>query len=294
LRFDLNALHHPRRRSKPIAKTLVYTITPGRSGTNFLANLLRENLPDAQVHHERAWWFDFGVNCPDVAHLTRFNNLGNQPFIQNFWKQKLERDASQPQEIYAEATHLHAKAGLVENLNLVPKGTRVVLVAQKRDPFKIVWSLHNRMDFRNFGFTWIWSLDSRYHNVIVQSKTLKKHGVLGNALWYVIEMQARAAYYRLLTAEMDHVDFLDTSLEEITTDAGAKQLLECVTGTAPEEVKMPPPANELGSALHFGAEEKEKVQTFVSRIAWDAEDMALKFFNSGRRLATPPPMRTQT
>lgn len=274
-------------RSRPIAKTLVYTITTGRSGTNFLADLCRANLPGAQVHHERAGWLDLGVNCPDASHLTRFNSVGNRPEIRAFWKQKLARDAAVVEDIYVEATHLHAKAGLVENLDLVPQGTSVILVAQRRDPFKIVWSLHNRMDFRNYGFTWLWALDPRYPNVITDAKPLGRYGMAGSALWYVIEMQVRAAYYRRLTAEMPHVTIHDTSLEEIITEDGAATLIAAVTGQAPDKLEIPPPANTLKDEV-LPETTRDQVRTMVDGARWDADAIAASYWDSGRRLATPP------
>jgi len=270
-----------------MARTLVYTITTGRSGTNFLADLLRANLPGAEVHHERAGWLDLGLNCPDASHLTRFNTLGNRPEIRAFWRRKLARDAGVAAPIYAEATHLNAKAGLVENLDLVPDGVGVVLVAQRRDPFRTVWSIHNRMDFRNYGFTWLWALDPRYRNVIADAKPLQKYGMAGSALWYVIEMQVRAAYYRRLVSEMPGVTFLDTSLEDIATEAGAARLLDAVAPDRPETVQIPPPANTL-SDVFFGDEDKRKVEDLVRRVTWDAEEIAGRYFASGRRLPRPP------
>ena len=218
------------------------------------------NLPGAQVHHERAKWLDLGVNCPDASHLTRFNTIGNQPEIRAFWRQKLVRDVAEPETIYAEGTHLHAKAGLIENLDLVPGDCRVVLIALRRDPLKVVWSLHNRFDFVNFGFTWIFTLDPRYRNVIASYDPLRKFGTVGSAIWYVIEMQTRAAYYRKLTSDQSNVDFLDISLEEIVTDEGAHRLITTVTGRADQDVVLPPPANEL-TQTHFGEDVFEMAGT---------------------------------
>ena len=270
-----------------MARTLVYTITAGRTGTKFLSELLRANLTNAEVHHERVNWLDLGVHCPDASHLTRFNTLGNLPGIRSFWQAKLARDLASEAEIYAEATHPHAKAGLIENLDHVPEDVRVVLIAQKRDPLKVVWSLHNRFDFVNFGFTWIFALDPRYRNVIVNSKQLRHYGVAGSALWYVIEMEVRAAYYRRLVANMPNVVFHDTSLEQIVCEDGARALLAAVTGTSPEAVTIPPPANELKNH-HFGEDVHAQVAAMLDRVKWNAEELADAYFDAGRRLATPP------
>ena len=46
--------------SKAQDKHYVFTITTGRSGTNFLAELLASNLNDAEVHHEQLNYQDWG------------------------------------------------------------------------------------------------------------------------------------------------------------------------------------------------------------------------------------------
>lgn len=232
-----------------MAKTLLYTISCGRSGTEFLSRLLQLNIPEAQVHHERAGWLDLGYNCPDASHLTRFNTIGNTAEIRAFWKQKLARDLSEREEIYAEATHLHCKAGIFENIDLVPLDTKIVIVSQRRDPLKIAWSLYNRFDFFNLAFSWIFALDPRYSNVIVGSGALRQFGPAGSAIWYVAEMETRAAYYRRLLAERPNVIFHETALEEITGREGAERLLQAVTGSLPAKVVLPPPANQGNGSM---------------------------------------------
>ena len=75
-----------------MASTLVYTVTNGTAGTGYLRRFLEGNLPDAEVHGDRAGWLDLGVNCPDASHLTRFNTMGNLPEIRTFWRKKLAAD----------------------------------------------------------------------------------------------------------------------------------------------------------------------------------------------------------
>ena len=69
-------------------KQFVFTITSGRSGTNFLAELFARNLPNAEVHHEQLGYRDWGVNSPEVSHLTQFNHEGNNAYVRAFWQQK--------------------------------------------------------------------------------------------------------------------------------------------------------------------------------------------------------------
>ncbi|HET9764809.1 MAG TPA: hypothetical protein VFR50_14905 [Casimicrobiaceae bacterium] len=65
-------------------KQFVFTLTTGRSGTQYLAELLRQNLPDAECYHEICGWDRFGVDTPDLSHMTLFNSQGNVESVQAF------------------------------------------------------------------------------------------------------------------------------------------------------------------------------------------------------------------
>ncbi|MEM7057130.1 MAG: hypothetical protein AAF557_06045 [Pseudomonadota bacterium] len=64
-------------------------------------------------------------------------------------------------------------------------------------------------------------------------------------------------------------------------------LLATAIGNASEEVKVLPPNTDLGAEF-LETKEKTKVQDFVGKIAWDAEDMAQRSFDSGRCAAAAP------
>ena len=295
-----------------MAKTLVYTITNGTAGTGYLRRFLQGNLKDAEIHGDRAGWLDLGVNCPDASHLTRFNTLGNLPEVRTFWRRKLAVDANADKDVLVDLTHLHAKAGLVENLDLVPEGVRVVLIHLRHSVKDTVWTIHNRCDFRNSGFTWVHSLDPNYQNVMVPSGQFAQQGMAGLALWYVVEMRTRAAFYKRLTAEMPQVDFTEIWLGELVRQQpGAQDLLTLITGEQPKEITpaektetqpIRPGGQEVqkGSAAEkqiakgakpagdlFGEDTKENVLKMVDRFKWDAEAMAEGFWQAGRRLGNP-------
>ena len=119
-----------------MAERLIYTVTTGRSGTVFLAELLRSNLPPekATVIHERTGYPNFGVHTPDASHLTTFNNVGNIPLVREFFRRKLELALATPPETFVEISHFLCKAGLVENLDFVSSRAEVHLFALRRDP----------------------------------------------------------------------------------------------------------------------------------------------------------------
>ena len=86
-----------------MADRFVFTITTGRSGSAYLADLLGSNLQDATVFHERTGWLNFGVVTPDLSDFTVFNSIGNVEKVQAFWRRKLERDLAGPRRVHAEA-----------------------------------------------------------------------------------------------------------------------------------------------------------------------------------------------
>lgn len=270
-------------------KQFVFTVTTGRSGTVYLTELLKLNLRDAEVHHERTGFQSYGVETPDASHFMLFNSVGNVAQVRAFWAQKFDRIAAGPRRWYVEASHFLAKAGLLENIHFLAGKGRVHVILLKRDPGKIAWSFYNRHDFANLGFTWLFALDPRYPNRIVDSAEFRKGGELGCALWYVYEMQARAAYYRRLLAGRPDVNVIDVTLDDIAGPKGAEMLLKRMgVVREPGEIRVPEPQNETKTWV-YGDAEKERLAKMVERIGVDVEKVAADFFRSGRRLANGGP-----
>src|SRR6266496_972386 len=166
----------------------VFTMTTGRSGTLYLAQVLQQNLPDAECYHEIVGWDRFGVDTPDVSHMTLFNAQGNVEKVQAFWRAKLARTAATPKRFYVETSHLLMKAGLIDNIApLTAKGT-VHLIALERDIFSTILSFRRRLDFVNKGNWWMWYLDPDYPRNLVPSRELADVGINGLCLWYILEI----------------------------------------------------------------------------------------------------------
>lgn len=266
-------------------KKLIYSVTTGRSGTVFLTELFKQNLPSdgARIFHERTGFPNFGVHTPDASHLTTFNSVGNAPNVQQFFRNKLEDDWKHRSQVHVEPSHFLCKAGLVENLPVISDKSSVHLVALKRDPYKIAWSFVNRFDFFNSGFTWLFSLDPRYPNVIVPSEPYTKHSMVGAAIWYVTEMFARIAYYRsLVKAEMPRVRWHEVNLEDIITPQGATQLLQGL-GFDINQVSIPPKQNETTTSF-FTEKQRQEAHSIFQRLWRDPEMLGTSFYRSGQRL----------
>lgn len=270
-------------------KQFVFTVTTGRSGTVYLTELLKLNLRDTEVHHERTGFQSYGVETPDASHFMLFNSVGNVAQVRSFWAQKFDRIAAGPRRWYVETSHFLAKAGLLENVQMLSGKGRVHVILLRRDPGKIAWSFYNRHDFANLGFTWLFALDPRYPNRIVDSTEFRKGGEMGCALWYVYEMQARAAYYRRLLAGRPGINVIDVTLDDIAGPQGAEMLLRRMgVVREPGEIRVPEPQNETKSWVH-GDDEKERLAKMIERIGIDVEKAGADFFRSGRRLANGGP-----
>jgi hypothetical protein len=246
-------------------KQFVFTLSTGRSGTAYLAELLRQNLPDVECHHEFTSWGHFGVDTPDVSHMTLFNSQGNVETVQAFWRGKLARIAATPSACYVETSHLLMKAGLVENLRPLTADGTVHLIALERDPYATIVSFRNRFDFWDKANRWLWYLDPDYPCNLVPSHELFAHGINGLCLWYILEIRARAARYEALL-ERDPCVFIHRySLEELRVAGGASRLLRALgIATEPSRVCLPAPQNVGRLLVRIDAAEEASIRRLIA------------------------------
>ena len=246
----------------------VFTLTTGRSGTLYLAELLAKNLPDAECYHEIFGWDRFGVDTPDVSHMTLFNSQGNVEKVQAFWASKLTRVAATPRQFYVETSHLLMKAGLIENLApLTAKGT-VHLIALERDVLATMVSFRQRLDFLHKGNQWLWYLDPDYPKNLVPSSDLVEAGINGVVLWYILEIRARAAHYEKRVAGIPNIVFHRFKLEELQAAEGASRLLRAL-GVAKEagQVIIPAARNVGPTLATIDAAEVAAIRDLIASVA---------------------------
>ena len=94
----------------------VFTLTAGRTGSLFLAQLFHDHFPGAACFHEHLSYESFGLDTPDLSTLLLFNSVGNVPRVREFWKNKVKRMLNVNSSMYVETSHVLIKAGLVENI----------------------------------------------------------------------------------------------------------------------------------------------------------------------------------
>lgn len=266
----------------------IFTITTGRSGTHFLAELFAANLDNAQVHDEQLAYSDWGVNSPDMSHMTTFNQIGNSSHVCEFWQQKFARLKALDVRYFAEMSHMLAKAGLVENLGQLEGAGTVHLIYLKRDIANTVISFLNRYDFLNKGNMWLWYLDTDYSNVIVSPEPFLNHGQIGCALWYVIEMRVRAEYYRILLADRANIIFHEAEMEAVTRMDGAARLLaDLGADLSPAAIRMPGRVN-ANQASAISEQGRQQIRELVGRFTFDTAALARSWYDYGNRLAGLP------
>jgi hypothetical protein len=173
----------------------------------------------------------------------------------------------------------------MENLNVIDADVEIHVVCLTRSVESIVWSFANRMDFLNFGFTWLFTLDPRYPRNIVNRAPFEQYGMFGMCLWYVIEMLARAAYYRQTLRDIPNLHFHDASLESITTSDGAARLLKGI-GWNPESAALKVPVRKKNELKHVLLTDKDRttIRQMVARFKFDPDSLAGQYIASRRSL----------
>ena len=195
-----------------------FTITAGRTGTTWLAEFFAKNLNGTSIHEPLAIE-DFGVNMPDIRVMRSFNEYGNNDEVKNFWKRKFNN--IKKFETYSETNHTLAKCGLIENLVESDLANYATVVILKRDIVRVSASFILRGSFHNISNIWQFLLQNSYKNNLVKSNIFMEMGVVGYALWYCYEMEARQLYYKLLYGE--RVKMIEVVLDDIVTDTGCHE-----------------------------------------------------------------------
>jgi len=244
----------------------IFTISTGRSGTAWLADFFKENLkPDieADVYHEGNLYLEFGTFRPGIRHLHEYNFIGNTERVRNFWKQKFSSDKYSDDKPAVETSHINAKAGLIENLDLLQEH-EVTIIHLKRDPVKTALSFQKRYDFANIGNKWIWYLDPEYKRNVVPYEHFKSLNYHGQLAWYICEMRARA---KVLSDHYlkDKHRYLEVDLEEITTPTGAKDLVQHFGFLKQEDVVIPEKINTTQSN-QIGEKDKQQLSYIISKL----------------------------
>ena len=261
----------------------LFTITPGHSGTTWLTELLAAKLPDSEVFHEILGYDRFGVDTPDLSHMTLFNSQGNIAPVRAFWRRKAERILASKGCWYAETSHLLAKCGLLENIDLFSRHGRVFIVCLDRELLALVRSMRRRHDMVNKGNQWLWHLDPDYPRKLVATGFFQPHGIDGLRLWYACEMRARAAYYRLLLGETPGLSFVQASLESLGSESGLLALFRAL-GVGDRQARPLAVPGRKNASGHPHHDAEEPIAGIIERMQFDPVQIASSYIDSGHRL----------
>ncbi|KIC39110.1 hypothetical protein [Leisingera sp. ANG-M7] len=259
----------------PRTSDFIFTLSAGRTGTAWLAQLLGDNLDINSVHEPLAVE-DCGSAMPEIGHMRTFNTRGMTPKLQDFWNKKLE-SLEAP---YGESNHALGKCGLIEALADSSICDRTTVIILRRDLAKQCASYAGRGDFTNLTVVWQWYLDVSYENVIVNPASFLQLGQIGWAIWYALEMEARYAYYLLSYGQK--INFVTARLEEATTPDGAARLLAELGHSGP--VLLPEKKNATGNQGDATEELTAEIRTLLNRLNFDPVAAAAVYIKSGRTL----------
>lgn len=253
----------------------IFTVTAGRTGTAWLAEFLRGSLAIETIH-EPLGIDDFGTRMPDIKIMRSFNERGNDAFVRSFWSAKLAEIARKPH--YAETNHTLAKCGLVENLVGSSISKDSALIVLRRNLVAQCISYITRGDFRNITMNWQWYLHPRYRNTIINPEPFLRMGEIGMAIWYTYEMDARQYYY--LTKYGEHLNFIEARLEDLTSQSGARRLLEALGYSC--EPRIPPPSNVNSGQLD--SQVADRIADVMNAISYEPRALVQGYRQAGRSL----------
>ncbi|MEM6903759.1 MAG: hypothetical protein AAF556_11035 [Pseudomonadota bacterium] len=210
-----------------MANRLLFTLTTGRTGTGFLYITLDKILGSSGAcYHERIGPRDFGVHTPDLSHTLQFNHFGNNEHVQQFWRRKFAGLGAGDARYLVEASHLLAKAGLIENLPLSNDDQAITILKIIRNPLETAISFAQRLSYANQAGTWLFGLHPKYPLNVVPSDPYLQFGSFGVHLWNVHEMRARSAlYWHHLEQRRRDVQKLSLDITELTTIDGVQKVL---------------------------------------------------------------------
>ena len=163
-------------------KKLIFTVSPGRSGTHYLAKLLA-TIPGVSSYHE-----------PEPAFLQVMRKVQTHPetataFLRDV---KLPIIARCPTPVYAETSHLVCKGFIEPMLEL---GLRPALIIMRRPPRDVAWSMVERFTIparTDVGLRF--ALSPTDPGVIpLQKWRTATHYQL--CYWYTIEIERRQVLY---------------------------------------------------------------------------------------------------
>ncbi len=193
-------------------KRLIFTVTTGRSGTEFLATALG-HLPGVTTRHEAD---------PDFADVMRPGQR-NPQLLCDFWQQqKLPKIAGEPGSFYVETSHLFCKGFVEPLLELNVAADLILLKRPHRDVACSLYALNTIPGRGEAGLKYLIGPDDPDVLALPGWQDLHDYQL---CYWYCLEMERRAVIYRRMF-EQHGARVAAVSLRELSTLRGFEALLD--------------------------------------------------------------------
>lgn len=194
------------------AKRLIFTITTGRSGTGYLAEVLRD-IPNVQSYHEPEPRFS------DVMRSVQ----KDKSIAVKFWiNKKLPQVAKETAPIYIETSHLFCK-GFIEpllDMDIIPD--LIILERPERDVAKSMLRLDTIPGRTEKGLKYYLSPEDPGVLPLPNWQILHDYQL---CYWYCLEIKRRSLYYEKTLREKNaHITKI--TLNEILSFKGFNRLLK--------------------------------------------------------------------
>ena len=182
-------------------KTLIFVVTPGRSGSKYLANLLGA-VPGVHAEHEPE---------PNFVHVMRRSQHNPSSALSFLRDHKLPAISKVAEPIYAETSNLTCK-GFIEPMIML--GLRPGLILLRRSPRQVAFSLLERYTVparTQMGLTYL--LDPRDPFVLPLPgwESLSDYQL---CFWYALEVERRCLRYAAIANRLG-MALTDITCEEL-------------------------------------------------------------------------------
>jgi|GEM_PF-1033065 len=176
-------------RAMPFPSKLIFTVTPGRSGTQYLTHLL-EHVPGVTATHEPE---------PNFASILRRSKIYPEKAFAFLRDMKLPEIAKCETPIYAETSHVICK-GFIEPMIIM--GLRPSLICLRRPPREVAWSHYHRnsvpMRSEN-GTHFLLAPTDPFVLPFYEHESASDYQM---CFWYALEMERRMFHYRVMAMQL--------------------------------------------------------------------------------------------
>lgn len=179
-------------------KKLIFTVTPGRSGTTYLTKLLA-TLPDVTSLHEPDPNFFYAMRLAQEHPIVAYNFL---------YQYKLPAILQCPTPVYAESSHLVCK-GFIEPM--IRMGLRPHLVILRRHPREVAWSFFQKgsVPTKKRGEYLLFPTDRG----VIPLPNWEELSDYQLCFWYALEIERRQHLYAAWAKELNMTAFDVTNTE---------------------------------------------------------------------------------